>query len=238
MRGAPAPARRTDKPGASRCGHRSEPLSSRPDDGRRPGSSPPWAVRSGACPEGHPAGHGLGQARPPEAATQRRGSRSRSRSAARSPRPTAAAPPQLKTLAHRAQPQRQASTTAGLPVCPTTRSSRPPLRALNACRSALVGKGTFAAEISLRARPPTRPGRSCSSSTAEPGTSPVLFGQIYAPHPFATSFVIVFAVKKLGKGTYGTELPATLPRSLGNWGNLTGLEMTLSKALPLQGREP
>jgi hypothetical protein len=47
---------------------------------------------------------------------------------------------------------------------------------------------------------------------------PVLYGHIYAQRPFATSFVIVFGVRRLGKGTYGTALDAPLPKAMEAWG--------------------
>jgi hypothetical protein len=66
---------------------------------------------------------------------------------------------------------------------------------------------------------------------------PVLYGHIYAPKPFATSFVIVFAIQKLGKGTYGTALKAPMPAAMDVWGRLTGLEMTLSKRYSYKGKQ-
>jgi hypothetical protein len=71
---------------------------------------------------------------------------------------------------------------------------------------------------------------------AKEGDRPVLFGQIYAPHPFATSFVIVFKLQRLAKGTYGTALTASLPEALGSWGNLTGIEMTLQRRYSYKGK--
>jgi hypothetical protein len=65
---------------------------------------------------------------------------------------------------------------------------------------------------------------------------PVLFGQIYSAHSFATSFVITFKVSEIKKGDYGTALTAVLPPSLRSWGNLTGIEMNLSRRYGYQGK--
>ena len=126
---------------------------------------------------------------------------------------------------------------AGLPVCPqdaiqTASSSR----ALSACRSSLVGRGTFGAEISLGGQNPYPTKGTLLAFNGREGGKPVLLGQIYAPRPFATSFVIVFSIKQMGKGVYGTALTATLPASLRSWGNLTGIELTLSRRYSFQGR--
>jgi DNA-binding beta-propeller fold protein YncE len=126
---------------------------------------------------------------------------------------------------------------SGLPTCEIDRiqpaSSE---RALAACRTALVGQGSFEADISLagQERYATK-GRLLVFNGRSKG-KPVLLGQIYSPHPFATSFVIVFEVQQLGGGAYGTALSATLPKALASWGNLTGVRMKLSRRYSSGGK--
>jgi hypothetical protein len=120
--------------------------------------------------------------------------------------------------------------STGLPVCayealePASTS-----RALSACRPALVGEGSFEAEIALPNQPsyPTK-GRLLAFNGRSHG-KPVLFAQIYSPHPFATSFVIVFQIDRGGHGDFGSTLSARLPRALGSWGRLTGIELRLDR---------
>ena len=141
----------------------------------------------------------------------------------------ASTPPKLKTLAIEVNRHSHFDYT-GLPTCPYPKiQPATSQRALANCRQALVGQGSFEAEIALGTQEPysTR-GRLLVFNGTSKG-KPVLFGQIYSPHPFATSFVIVFAVKKLGRGTYGTALTASLPPALASWGNLTGIQMKLSR---------
>jgi hypothetical protein len=124
----------------------------------------------------------------------------------------------------------------GLPVCPYDAiQPASSSRALNACRSSLVGQGSFSAEITLAGQEPYPTKGKLLAFNGRSGGKPVLFGQIYAPRPFATSFVIVFAIKHLAKGTYGTALSASLPASLRSWGNLTGIELTLSHRYSYKG---
>jgi hypothetical protein len=127
--------------------------------------------------------------------------------------------------------------STGLPTCPYERiRTASSSRAMQTCRSALVGRGSFNAEVALRGQEPyATQGRLLVFNGISQG-KPVLFGQIYSAHPFATSFVVVFNIGKLGDGAYGTVLSARLPRSLTNWGNLTGLEMTLSRRYTYRGR--
>jgi streptogramin lyase len=125
----------------------------------------------------------------------------------------------------------------GLPVCPYDRiDPASSSRALSACRSALVGQGHFTAEISLAGQEPYPAGGRLLVFNGRRGGKPVLFGQIYSPSPFATSFVIVFEVEDLGRGTYGTALTASLPPALSSWGNLTEVEMKLSRRYRHAGR--
>jgi hypothetical protein len=104
------------------------------------------------------------------------------------------APPQLKTLAIDLNRSGRIDTK-GLPLCPYS-SIQPgsSSRALSACRSALVGKGSFKAEIVLAGQDPyPTSGRMLLFNGSEGGKN-VLFGHIYAARPFATSFVIVFKI--------------------------------------------
>jgi hypothetical protein len=144
-------------------------------------------------------------------------------------------PPQLEAL--RVELNRHGRLDlAGLPVCPYHRiQPASSSRALSACRGALVGRGRFEAEISLGTQEPYPTTGQMLVFNGRRHGKPVLFGQIYAPRPFATSFVIVFALHRIPHGTYGTALTASLPKALGSWGNLTGLEMRLSRRFTYRG---
>jgi len=125
----------------------------------------------------------------------------------------------------------------GLPTCEVDRiQPASSSRALAACRNALVGEGSFEADISLagQERYPTK-GRLLVFNGKSHGRN-VLLGQIYSPRPLATSFVIVFKLEKIGRGTYGTALSATLPKALSSWGNLTSVRMKLSRSYAHAGR--
>lgn len=126
----------------------------------------------------------------------------------------------------------------GLPVCPIARiQPASSTRALANCRGSLVGEGKFGAQVSLGGQEPYEVGGRLLVFNGEKGGKPVLLGQIYAPHPFATSFVITFGLKQLTKGSYGTVLTASIPRALLNWGNLTMIEMTLSRHYSFEGHQ-
>jgi hypothetical protein len=147
-------------------------------------------------------------------------------------------PPRLKQLAIEIN-RHGHFDYAGLPTCPYAKiQPATTQRALANCRSALVGRGSFSAEIALKGQE----GEAYAASgqllvfNGENKGKPVLFGQIYSPRPFATSFVITFEVTELRKGTYGTALTATLPKALRSWGNLTAIEMKLERKYGFKGK--
>jgi hypothetical protein len=110
-------------------------------------------------------------------------------------------------------------------------------RALSRCGDALIGSGQFWANIVLpdQGAYPTH-GRLLIFNGRE-GNKPLLLAHIYATHPFATSFVIPFAISRIHKGPYGTELRASLPQALGDWGYLDRIKLTLKRRYRFRGAE-
>lgn len=126
----------------------------------------------------------------------------------------------------------------GLPICPYDKiQPASTQRALKNCKSSLVGKGSFSALVGLEGQESYIAKGEMVVFNSEKGGKPVLFGQIYSAYPFANSFVIVFKVSKEKKGEYGTVLDATLPASLRAWGNLTEINMRLSRKYGYNGEK-
>lgn len=125
----------------------------------------------------------------------------------------------------------------GLPVCgvhqvqPATTE-----RALANCGAALIGSGQFWAHIILpgQAPYPTK-GRLLIFNGRRHGR-PVLLAQIYTSHPFNSSFVIAFGIRRISRGAYGTELDASFPEALGSWGYLDRIKLTLQRKYGYRGR--
>src|SRR5262249_26263202 len=120
-------------------------------------------------------------------------------------------PPSIRNL--RIEINRHARLdTVGLPECHIEQiQPASTARALQACRPALVGRGSFSVDVVLGGQRPyptsgqlllfngqascdSRPHRSCRGQ---------LLGQIYAAHPFANSFVVPFSISRLRHGRYG-----------------------------------
>jgi hypothetical protein len=126
----------------------------------------------------------------------------------------------------------------GLPICPYDKIQPASTeRALKNCRSSLVGQGSFAALVGIEGQESYIAEGKMVVFNSEKGGKPVLFGQIYSSYPFANSFVIVFKVSKEKKGEFGTILNATLPANLRAWGNLTEINMRLSRKYGYKGEK-
>jgi hypothetical protein len=126
----------------------------------------------------------------------------------------------------------------GLPVChqrqvqPATTS-----RALANCGPALIGSGQFWAHIILPGQDPyPTHGRLLIFNGRRRGR-PTLLAQIYTSHPFNSSFLISFAIRRISDGPYGTELAASLPQPLGSWGYLDRIKLTLKRRYRFGGRQ-
>jgi hypothetical protein len=150
--------------------------------------------------------------------------------------PSGATPPQLQRMTVRVN-RHGLLQSRGLPTCTLPQiDPGSTQRALAQCSDALVGSGRFWATIVLPdQRPyPTR-GRLLIFNGRRAGR-PVLFAHIYTRLPFSTSFVIVFAIHRLDKGPYGTELTASLPQALGSWGFVDRIKLTLRRRYTYRGR--
>jgi hypothetical protein len=100
--------------------------------------------------------------------------------------------------------------------------------ALEACRSSLIGEGSFEADVKLPEQSPFPSEGKLLAFNGTIGGRPAIFGHIYGTKPLPTSFVLPFRVKQ-SKGTYGTILEAAFPRATGEWGYVTGISLDLDK---------
>ena len=99
----------------------------------------------------------------------------------------------------------------------------------------MIGSGQFWAHIILPGQDPyPTHGRLLIFNGRKHG-HPVLLAHIFTSNPFATSFVIVFQIRHLAHGTYGTQLSASLPQALGTWGYVDRIKFTLRRKYRYRG---
>lgn len=150
---------------------------------------------------------------------------------------TGGVPPQLQKL--RIEVNRHGLLQSrGLPVCkiPEVQPASTQ-RALTNCQDALIGSGQFWANIVLPDQGAYRTQGRLLVFNGREGRKPVILTHIYTSHPFNTSFVIPFSMRKISKGPYGTELQASLPSALGSWGYLDRIKLTLKRKYTYKGRQ-
>lgn len=126
----------------------------------------------------------------------------------------------------------------GLPACPVSRirtaSTR---RALQLCTPALIGSGRFWAHIVLPDQPPYPTHGRLLIFNGRRGRQLMLLAHIYTSNPFPSSFVIAFGIHRIDEGPYGTELSATLPQALGDWGYVDRIKLNLKRKYRFGGQE-
>ncbi len=151
--------------------------------------------------------------------------------------PTGELPPQLQAMRIDVN-KHGLLQSKGLPTCPLPKlAAASSYIALRECSNALIGSGQFWAHIVLadQGAYPTR-GRLLIFNGEENG-KPVLLAHIFTSNPFDSAFTIVFSIKHVNKGRYGTELYASFPESLGSWGYVDRIKLTLKRKYEFQGRK-
>lgn len=107
--------------------------------------------------------------------------------------------------------------------------------ALAVCGRALVGEGHFSADVKLPEQSPfPSEGKILAFNGVFRGR-PAILAHIYGKKPVPTSYTLPFLVRRT-KGTFGTVLEASLPRVTGDWGYVTGVDMTLKRDFVFNGR--
>lgn len=140
-----------------------------------------------------------------------------------------ALPPRLRQLKIEINRQGQLEYS-GLPVChyseiqPATNAA-----ALAACRSSLVGEGTFDSYITLRGQDPYPARGRLLVFNGRKGREHLLLGHVYIAKPFTSSFIVSFDLTKKSHGTYGTVLTADVAKPLGARRYVTGIDLELSR---------
>lgn len=126
--------------------------------------------------------------------------------------------------------------TRGLPVCRQGQidpaSSR---QALAACAPALVGGGSYVADVAFpeQAAFPSR-GRILAFNAVADGRRAIL-AHVYGASPVPITRVVVFHIHR-GSGTYGTILTGSLPARLNRWGYLKRISLNLHRDFTYRGR--
>jgi hypothetical protein len=146
-------------------------------------------------------------------------------------------PPQLQRMTVKVN-RHGLLQSKGLPFCELPQiQPGSTQRALDNCGDALVGSGRFWASVVFPDQRPYPTRGRLLIFNGRVGKKPVIFAHIFTTQPFASSFVVTFVLKHISQGPYGTELSASLPQALGNWGFVDRIKLTLKRKYRYQGKE-
>lgn len=126
--------------------------------------------------------------------------------------------------------------TKGLPVCKRSEiEAASSARAMAACRGALVGSGRYVAGVTFPEQT-TLPlqGKVLAFNTVIDGERAIL-AHIFGSKPFPNSRIFVFHVHN-SRGTFGTILTASLPKSINENGYLRRIVLNLRRDYVYRGR--
>jgi hypothetical protein len=107
--------------------------------------------------------------------------------------------------------------------------------AIAACRSSLVGEGTFKANVALPEQSPFPSDGKILAFNGNLHGKPVIYAHIYGTEPLPLSRVLAFAIEHR-RGAYATILVAHLPRVAAEWGFVKGVGLTLWRRFAYRGQ--
>ncbi len=126
--------------------------------------------------------------------------------------------------------------TLGLPVC--RRSQIEPStsqEALATCGPALVGGGSYAAQVAFPEQTDFPSQGQILAFNAVVGGQRAILAHIYGTEPVPITRIIVFHIRDSG-GTYGTVLTGSLPVSLNRYGYVKRISLSLHRNFTYRGR--
>jgi hypothetical protein len=127
--------------------------------------------------------------------------------------------------------------SAGLPICNASRLQQTSTEAaLELCRPALVGHGTFAANVDFPNAPliPAR-GKVLVFNSRIDGNQGMLL-HLYGSSPVRAAFVLPFKVEHRSKGDFGTVFSTKIPNLASNLGYVTEIALTIGRRYSYAGR--
>jgi hypothetical protein len=129
-------------------------------------------------------------------------------------------------------------STEGLPACSGPRlQSTSSETALKRCRSALVGRGRFGADVEFPSSSPD-PIHATGTMLAFYGKSNgrrALLLHLFATTPVRTTFVLPLTISNRGNDLFGTVLSARIPTLAGGLGSVTEIDLRIGRNYTYRG---
>ncbi len=125
--------------------------------------------------------------------------------------------------------------TRGLPLCRVGQiEASSNAAALAACRSALVGSGTFSADFAFPEQPIIPTHGNILAFNGREGSRPVIFANIYGTDPVSITRLMIFHLRR-ADGGYGTVFSGALPPEINHYGYVTQIKLNLYRTFTFRG---
>jgi len=125
----------------------------------------------------------------------------------------------------------------GLPVCSANKIQQTTTEAaLAACPGALVGHGSFGANVDFQGAPAIPAHGKVLVFNARRHGRPSLLLHLYGSSPVRAAFVLPFAVSHLAHGDFGVSLSTEIPRLASGLGYVTELKLAIGRSYGFAGR--
>lgn len=126
-------------------------------------------------------------------------------------------------------------STLGLPTCSASRlQSTTAAAALAECRGALVGRGSFGADVTSTANPVPARGDILVFNSVRNGR-PALLLHLYGTTPIKATFVLALEIQRPAKGQFGTVLKTEVPKLAGGIGAITQMSLRIGRVYSYRG---
>ncbi len=127
-------------------------------------------------------------------------------------------------------------SSRGLPTCSAPQlQSTSGAEALRQCKSALVGNGSFAADVTATANPVPARGRILVFNAAKHG-KPGLLLHLYGTTPIRATLVLPLELQRRSQGQFGTVLTTEVPKLAGGVGAITQMSLEIGRVYKVDGQ--
>jgi hypothetical protein len=145
-------------------------------------------------------------------------------------------PPNLRRISFEVNRYGKISTV-GLPACsPGLLESTNSQVALERCRSALVGRGQFAANVQFPDREPFPVHGQMLAFNGRSHGRPAILLHIHGSSPAEVTVVLTFTIRHPAKGKFGTVLSAKIPRLASDLGYVTHVSLVFNRRYRYHGK--
>ncbi|HEY0390168.1 MAG TPA: hypothetical protein VGC63_00480 [Solirubrobacterales bacterium] len=145
-------------------------------------------------------------------------------------------PPQLREMTI-AVNRAGVVSSLGLPTCSAPRLQQTSTEAaLRACRSALVGRGRFAANVDFPGAPLIPAKGEVLAFNSRLHGRPGMLLHLYGSSPVRAAFVLPFEISHRRRGRYGAVFSTKIPELASDLGYVTEIAMKIGRTYTYKGR--